>query len=267
MTKRLQDKIALVTGAGSIGPGVGNGKATSMLFAREGAKVFAVDMNLDAANETVGLIEGEGGSATAYQADVTDAGQVKALVAACQKKYGKVDVLVNNVGIARTGGIVSTEEADWDLVTNVNQKSVYLMCQAVVPVMQRQGKGAIVNIASVAAHRYTGVNYASYYATKAAVVALSRSIALEFAKDGIRCNSVSPGLLNTPMVHHGLTAAYGAEGDIDNLVKQRDAQCPTGKMGTAWDTAHACLFLASDEAGYVNAHDLVVDGGLIAKFI
>jgi NAD(P)-dependent dehydrogenase (short-subunit alcohol dehydrogenase family) len=266
MTKRLQDKVALVTGAGSIGPGIGNGKATSMLFAREGATVVAVDMNLDAAEETVSLIEGEGGRATAHRADVTDSEQVTALVAACHKKYGKIDVLVNNVGIVRTGGIVSTAEADWDLVTDVNQKSIYLMCRAVVPVMQRQGKGAIVNIASVAAHRWTGINYASYYATKGAVVALSRAIALEFAKDGIRCNSVSPGLMNTPMVHHGLTAAYGAEGDVDNLVRQRDAQCPTGRMGTAWDTAHACLFLASDEAGYVNAHDLVVDGGLIAKF-
>jgi NAD(P)-dependent dehydrogenase (short-subunit alcohol dehydrogenase family) len=269
MVKRLDGKVALVTGAGSVGPGtgIGNGRATSVLFAREGAKVFAVDMNLDSAKETVTKIKGEGGAATAHQADVADGNQVKALIAACEKAYGTIDILVNNVGIARTGGIVSTEEADWDLVTDVNQKSVYLMCQAVVPIMQRHGKGAIVNISSVAAHRWTGINYASYYATKGAVVALTRAIALEFAKDGIRCNSVSPGLMNTPMVHHGLTAAYGEEGDVDNLVRQRDAQSPTGKMGTAWDTAHACLFLASDEAGYVNAHDLVVDGGLIAKFV
>ncbi|MDH3658615.1 MAG: SDR family oxidoreductase [Alphaproteobacteria bacterium] len=267
MGDRLHGKVALVTGAGSIGPGIGNGKATSILCAREGAKVFAVDMNLDAAKETASMVEGEGGAAIAHQADVTDTQEVAALVEACEKTYGRIDILVNNVGIARTGGIVSTEEADWDLVTDVNQKSVYLMCRAVAPIMQRQGKGAIVNIASIAAHRWTGINYASYYATKGAVVALSRAIALEFAQDGIRCNSVSPGLMNTPMVHHGLTAAYGAEGDVDNLVKQRDAQCPTGKMGTAWDTAYACLFLASDEAGYVNAHDLVVDGGMIAKFV
>lgn len=267
MANRLDGKVALITGAGSIGPGVGNGKATSILFAREGADVVAVDLDLKAAEETVARIAGEGGSAIAQEADVTDAGQVKALVEASEKTYGKIDILVNNVGIAKTGGIVSTEEADWDLVTEVNQKSIYLMCRNVVPIMQRQGKGAIVNIASVAAHRWTGINYASYYATKGAVVALTRGIALEFAKDGIRCNSVSPGLMNTPMVHHGLTAAYGAEGDVDNLVRERDAQCPTGKMGTAWDTAHACLFLASDDAGYINAHDLVVDGGLIAKFV
>ena len=267
MAGRLQGRIAVVTGAGSIGPGVGNGKATSILFAREGASVFAVDLDLEAAKETVGMIEGEGGQAVAHQADVTDPRQVGALVDACEKAFGQIDILVNNVGIARTGGIVSTGEADWDLVTEVNQKSVYLMCRAVVPIMQRQGKGAIVNIASVAAHRWTGINYASYYATKGAVVALTKAIALECAKDGIRCNSVSPGLMNTPMVHHGLTAAYGEEGDVENLIRARDAQCPSGKMGTAWDTAHACLFLASDEAGYVNAHDLVVDGGLIAKFV
>lgn len=267
MGGRLNDKVALITGSGSIGPGWGNGKATSVLFSREGAKVFGVDLNLAAAEESRDIILSENGTALAYQADVSKANEVEALVAACMEAFGRIDILINNVGIARTGSIVTTEEADWDLVTDVNQKSVYLMCRAVVPIMEQQGKGAIVNIASIAAHRWTGISYASYYATKGAVVALSRSIGLEHAAKGIRCNSVSPGLMNTPMVHEGLTAAYGAEGDVDNLVKRRDAQSPTGKMGTGWDTAHACLFLASDEAGYVNAHDLVVDGGIIGKFV
>ncbi|MGI9435091.1 MAG: SDR family NAD(P)-dependent oxidoreductase [Geminicoccaceae bacterium] len=267
MGTRLDNKVALITGAGSIGPGWGNGKATSVAFAREGAKVFGVDLNLAAAEETVGIIESEGGRALAHQGDVTNGDEVKGLVEACMNAFGRIDILINNVGIAKTGGIVTTEEADWDLVTEVNQKSIYLMCRAVVPIMEHQGKGAIVNIASIAAHRWTGINYASYYATKGAVIALTRGIALEYAAKGIRCNSVSPGLMNTPMVHHGLSGAYGKEGDSDNLVKQRDAQTPTGKMGTAWDTAYACLYLASDEAGYVNAHDLVVDGGIIAKFV
>lgn len=267
MGDRLKDKVALVTGSGSIGPGWGNGKATSALFAREGARVFGVDLNLAAAEESRDIILGEGGIAIAHQADVSKASEVEALVAACIDAFGRIDILINNVGIARTGGIVTTDEADWDLVTDVNQKSVYLMCKAVVPFMERQGKGAIVNIASIAAHRWTGISYASYYATKGAVVALSRSIALEYAAKGIRCNSVSPGLMNTPMAHEALTAAYGKEGDVDNLVKTRDAQTPTGKMGTAWDTAYACLYLASDEAGYVNGHDLVVDGGIIGKFV
>ena len=258
---RLKDKVAVVTGAGA-----GIGRASCVLFAREGARVFAADLNLAAADETRRIIEGEGGTCRTHQADVSKAAGAKAMVDACLEAFGRIDVLVNNVGIARTGGIATTEEVDWDLVSDVNLKSIYLVCRQVVPIMERQGKGAIVNIASVAAHRWTGINYASYYATKGGVVALSRGIALELAGKGIRCNSVSPGLMNTPMVHHGLTAAYGREGDVDNLIQVRDAQCPMGHMGDAWDTAHACLFLASDEARYVTAHDLVVDGGITAKF-
>jgi NAD(P)-dependent dehydrogenase (short-subunit alcohol dehydrogenase family) len=266
MGERLKDKVALITGAGAIGPGWGNGKATAVLFAREGAKVFGVDLNPDAANETRGIIEGEGGVCATHACDVARAESVGAMVDACMAAFGRIDVLVNNVGIARTGGIVTTAEADWDLVTDVNQKSVYLACKQVVPIMERQGSGAIVNIASIAAHRWTGIAYASYYATKGAVVALSRAIALEFASKGIRCNSVSPGLMNTPMVHHSLTGAYGKEGDVDNLIRVRTAQCPMGHMGTGWDTAYAVLFLASDEAKYITGIDLIVDGGLTAKF-
>jgi NAD(P)-dependent dehydrogenase (short-subunit alcohol dehydrogenase family) len=264
---RLEHKVALITGAGSIGPGWGNGKATAVLFAREGARIFGVDLDLAAANETRGLIEGEGGACVTHAADVSNADSVAAMVAACMSAFGRIDLLVNNVGIARVGGIVTTEEADWDLVNDVNLKSIYLVCRQVVPVMEAQGKGAIVNIASVAAHRWTGISYASYYASKAGVVGLSRAIALELAARGIRCNSVSPGLMDTPMVHHGLTGAYGKDGDVDNLIRVRTSQCPMGHMGTGWDTAYACLFLASDEAKYVTAHDLVVDGGLIAKVV
>ena len=266
MAKRLESKVALVTGAGSIGPGWGNGKAISVLFAREGAKVFAVDMKLDAAAETQRIIEGEGGLSRTHEADVAKADSVEAMVDACLGAFGRIDVLVNNVGIARTGGIVGTEEADWDRVCDVNQKSVYLVCKHVVPHMERQGRGAIVNIASVAAHRWTGISYASYYATKGAVVSLSRAIALEFADNGIRCNSVSPGLMDTPMVRYGLTGAYGKDGDVENLIRIRTSQCPMGHMGTGWDTAHAVLFLASDEAKYITGIDLIVDGGLTAKF-
>jgi NAD(P)-dependent dehydrogenase (short-subunit alcohol dehydrogenase family) len=266
MAERLKDKVALITGAGSIGPGWGNGKATAVLFAREGAKVFGVDLNPAAANETKGFIDGEGGVCATHAADVSKAESVEAMVEACMAAFGRIDVLVNNVGIARTGGIATTDEAEWDLVTDVNQKSIYLVSRQVVPIMARQGRGAIVNIASVAAHRWTGISYASYYATKGAVVSLSRAIALEFADKGIRCNSVSPGLMDTPMVRYGLTGAYGKDGDVDNLIRVRTAQCPMGHMGTGWDTAHAVLFLASDEAKYITGIDLVVDGGLTAKF-
>ena len=266
MGERLKGKVALVTGAGSIGPGWGNGKATAVLFAREGAKVFGVDLDQGAADETRGIIEAEGGVCATHAADVSKAESVAAMVDACMAAFGRIDVLVNNVGIARTGGIATTEEADWDLVTEVNQKSVYLTCRHVVPIMEKQGSGAIVNIASVAAHRWTGIPYASYYATKGAVVSLSRAIALEFAGKGIRCNSVSPGLMDTPMVRFGLTGAYGEDGDVDNLIRVRTSQCPMGHMGTGWDTAYAVLFLASDEARYVTGIDLIVDGGLTAKF-
>ena len=266
MGGRFQDKVALITGAGSIGAGWGNGKATAVLFAREGAKVFGVDLNPEAANETKSIIEGEGGVCATHAADVANAESVAAMVEACMAAFGRIDVLVNNVGIARTGGIATTEEADWDLVTEVNQKSVYLTCKHVVPIMERQGSGAIVNIASIAAHRWTGIAYASYYATKGAVVSLSRAIALEYAGKGIRCNSVSPGLMDTPMVRYGLTGAYGADGDVENLIRVRTAQCPMGFMGIGWDTAYAVLFLASDEARYVTGIDLIVDGGLTAKF-
>jgi NAD(P)-dependent dehydrogenase (short-subunit alcohol dehydrogenase family) len=266
MGERLKDKVALVTGAGSIGPGWGNGKATAVLFARECAKVFGVDLDQGAADETRGIIEAEGGVCATHAADVSKAESVAAMVDACMAAFGRIDVLVNNVGIARTGGIATTEEADWDLVTDVNQKSVYLTCRHVVPIMEKQGSGAIVNIASVAAHRWTGIPYASYYATKGAVVSLSRAIALEFAGKGIRCNSVSPGLMDTPMVRFGLTGAYGEDGDVDNLIRVRTSQCPMGRMGTGWDTAYAVLFLASDEARYVTGIDLIVDGGLTAKF-
>ena len=165
MGERLKGKVALVTGAGSIGPGWGNGKATSVLFAREGAKVFAVDLNPEAAEETRALIEREGGVCRTHQADVAKAAGVQRMVVACMEAFDRVDLVVNNVGIAITGGAVETSEADWDRVHDVNLKSVWLVCRQVLPIMQRQGKGAIVNIASIAAHRWTGVNYVSYYAT------------------------------------------------------------------------------------------------------
>ena len=266
MTDRLKDKVALVTGAGSIGPGWGNGKAIAALFAREGAKVFGVDINPGAAEETRGIIEGEGGTCASHTADVAKGDQVAAMTRACLDAFGRIDVLVNNVGILSLGGPVEVEEAEWDRAMDINLKSVFLTCKHALPVMAEQGAGAIVNISSIAAIRWIGVSYASYYASKGGMNALTRAIALEYAARGIRANCILPGLMNTPMVHAGLTAAYGEEGDIENLVKVRDAQCPMGRMGDAWDVAHAALFLASDEAKYVTATELVVDGGITAKF-
>ncbi|WP_299391185.1 SDR family NAD(P)-dependent oxidoreductase [Pelagibius sp.] len=265
MAGRLEGKVAMVVGAGSSGPGWGNGKAAAVLFAREGAKLFCIDINLAAAEETVGIIRGEGGSAEAAQADVSRASDVAAMVARCLEVYGRIDVLENNVGILAVGGPVETSEADWDRVIDVNLKSMFLTCKHVLPVMERQGSGVIVNIASIAGIRDTGVPYVSYSASKGAVIPFTRSVALQYARKGIRANAVLPGLMNTPMIVEPLKDAY-AQGDVGEMIRKRDAQCPTGKMGDAWDVAHAALFLASDEAKYVTGTELIVDGGITAKF-
>ncbi len=263
MAGRLDGRVAIITGAGSSGPGWGNGKATAVLFAREGARVFAVDINGAAAEETRALIAAEGGAAAAFTADVSSNAEIQAMVAACLDRYGRIDVLHNNVGIAVVGGAVELAEEDWDRVERVNQKSVFLVCKHVLPVMERQGKGAIVNTASIAGIRWTGIDYISYYATKGAVGMMTKSIARAYAAKGIRCNAILPGLMDTPMIRHGLPAAY-AGGDVEKMIEMRHRQCPMGYMGNAWDVAHAALFLASDEARYVTAHELVVDGGMTA---
>ena len=264
---RLAGKTALVVGAGSSGPGWGNGKAAAVLFAREGARVFGVDYNADAAAETADIVRGEGGEAVAWQADASRAADVERMVAACAERFGRIDVLHNNVGIAEVGGVVELPEADWDRVFAVNLKSCFLAMKHVLPVMERQGAGAVVNISSIAGIRYTGVPYASYSATKAAMNHLTRTTAAEYAPRGIRINAVLPGLMKTPMVERtaGLVTEYGA-GDVDAMWRAREAQCPMGRMGDAWDVAYAALFLASDEARYITGIELVVDGGITLKY-
>ncbi|PLX37469.1 MAG: 3-oxoacyl-ACP reductase [Hyphomicrobiales bacterium] len=267
MTGRLKDKVALVVGAGSIGPGWGNGKATSVLFAREGAKVFCVDINMAAAEETAKLIRSEGGEATAWQADISRHDDIKAMVAACMETYGRIDVLDNNVGIAEVGGVVELPEEEWDRVFNINLKSAFLAMKHVIPIMEAQGGGSIVNISSIASIRYTGVPYATYYATKAAMNHLTRTTAVQYAPKHVRVNAVLPGLLKTPMVEKavGLAQEY-ADGDVEQMWKVRDGQCPMGHMGDAWDVAYAALFLASDESKYVTGIELLVDGGITLKY-
>lgn len=263
MAGRLEGRVALVMGAGSVGPGWGNGKAAAVLFAREGATVMACDVNRVAAEETRNIIAGEGYECRVSACDVSDATQVAATVESCLAAYGRIDVLHNNVGIASLGGPVELDEAEWDRVCDVNLKSVYLTCKHVLPHMERAGRGAIVNIASIAGIRWTGVPYVAYSATKAAMIQFTKVVALQYARKGIRANVILPGLMNTPMVHAGLVGAYG--GSVEEMVRRRDAQCPTGRMGDAWDVAHAALFLASDEARYITGAELVVDGGLTAS--
>src|SRR5271166_4088026 len=263
---RLKGKIAMVVGAGSIGPGWGNGKATAVIFAREGAAVFCVDRNASAAEETVKIISGEGGKASAFTADVSRAGDVEAMVAACLKTHGRIDVLDNNVGIAEMGSVVEVTEASWDQVFAVNLKSAFLAMKHVIPVMVRQGGGSIINISSIASIRHLGLSYVSYGATKAAMNQMTRTTAVEFAPKHVRVNAILPGLMKTPMVEHsaGLAASYSG-GDIEAMWRARDAQVPMGHMGDAWDVANAALFLASDESRYITGIELVVDGGLTCR--
>ena len=264
MADRLKNKVAIVTGAGSIGPGWGNGKATAVLFAREGAKVFCVDIDMDAAEETRSIIAEEGGEAAAWRCDVSRSDEVKAMVEACLERFGRIDVLHNNVGILGLGGPVEHDEAEWDRVYDVNVKSMFLTCKHVIPVMERQGKGAIVNVASISGIRWLGVPYLSYATSKAATIQLTRMVAIQYEPKNIRCNVILPGLMRTPMVEKGLAEVY-ADGDVEELVRIRDAQCPMGHMGDAWDVAYAALYLASDEARYVTGAELVVDGGVTLR--
>ena len=260
MGDRIRDKTAIVTGAGSVGPGIGNGKAAAMLFAREGARVMLVDYNLEAAEETKRLIESEGGTCFTSQADVSSASDCERIAQECVSEYGRIDILHNNVGIEIPGGILEISEDDWDRTLDVNLKSIFLMCRAVVPQMIEQGGGSIVNISSINGIRTLPALSGAYGASKLGMVALTREIAIEFAGQGIRCNAILPGMMRTPFVEASLTQAWG--GDVEEMMRLRDAMIPIGKQGESWDVAHAALFLASDDAKYVTGTSLVVDGGL-----
>ena len=261
MGDRVRGKVIIVTGAGSIGPGMGNGKASAIVYAREGAKVMLADLNQKAADETRGIIEKEGGTAIAYAADVSKAVECQKLADTCVQKFGRIDVLHNNVGIIEYGGALDTSEQSWDKQITINLKSQFLMCKAVIPYMLKQGKGAIVNISSMSAIRTQPFPAIAYSTSKAGVIALTHEIAIEFAGKGLRCNCILPGLMKTPMVAHYQVQTY-AGGDVEEMWRRRDAMSPTGKQGEPWDVAYAALFLASDEAKYVNGVELLVDAGL-----
>lgn len=263
MGKRLKDKVVFVTGAGSIGPGWGNGKAAAVQFAREGAKVFASDINADAVAEVADIIRGEGGTVESIACDAANSASVEAAVNACMDAFGRIDVLHNNVGIIDPGGPEDLTEAQWDRLMNINVKSMYLTCRFILPIMAEQGGGSIINISSIASTHSLGYSCISYSASKGAVNAFTRDIALNYGRKGIRCNSILPGLMNTPLIHMGnVTDVYGS---TEEMVRQRDALIPLGKMGDAFDVAHAAVFLASDEAKHITGIELVVDGGITLK--
>jgi NAD(P)-dependent dehydrogenase (short-subunit alcohol dehydrogenase family) len=264
MTGRLQDRIAIVTGAGSVGPGWGNGRATCVRFAEEGAKIFAVDRNLESTAETVEKVKVVGGEIVVHQCNVTHSASVKAMVDACLARYGRIDVLVNNVGGSAPGGPAEMSEEVWETQIDSNLTSVFLTCKHVLPVMEKQKSGSIVNIASTSGIRFTGAFQVGYAATKAGVIQLSRVVAVQYAAKGVRVNSIVPGQLHTPMVEARL-ARQRAGGDVATLLAQRLKRIPIGFAGDGRDTANAALFLASDEARFVTGTELVVDGGMSVR--
>lgn len=264
MGGRLSGKIAFVTGAGSIGPGWGNGKAAAVLFAREGASIVACDRDEAAAAETADLVRAEGAEVLAVQGDVTDDEQVAAMVGEAARRFGRVDILHNNVGTLELGGPVEASLESWRRVMDVNVTSMFLTCKHVLPLMVAQGGGAIVNVSSIVAVTSVGPHYVSYSASKAAVNQLTRSVAIQYAPHGIRANAIMPGLMRTPMVEMTLGKGLSREA-IDAMLQRRNAACPSGRMGDAWDVAKAALFLASDDASYVTGQLLAVDGGMTLK--
>ena len=266
----MAGKVAIVAGAGSVGPTGssiwGNGKTTAILLARQGASVFLLDVTQEAVAETKSLIDGEGGTCDVHQCDMTIAADVREMVQACLNRFKRIDILVNNVGGSAPGDPVSMPEEIWDRQIDFNLKTAFLGCKYVLPVMIEQGKGAIVNIASVAGMRndfLSGRSHVGYSAAKAGVIQLSRSVAGTYARKGIRVNTVVPGLMHTPLVEYRLTQTVGGN-DPQKLIEARNAAVPMGHMGDAWDVAHAVLFLASDEARFITATEIVVDGGSTA---
>lgn len=259
---RLDGRVALVMGAGCVGPGWGNGNAAAVAYALAGATVVAVDRDLDAAEATRALILAEGGACTAWAADVTSSGSVAGAVAEAVRLHGRLDILHNNVGYAGMGDTMDLPEAEWDRILDLNLKGVFLACKHALPVMLAAGRGAIVNVSSIAAVRWTGYPYAAYAAAKAGVNQLTVATAMHHAGRGIRANAVMPGPMNTPLIHQQIAGQYAS---ADDMVRQRDAACPMGRMGTGWDVAHASVFLASDAAAYITGVCLPVDGGISCR--
>lgn len=259
---RLQDRVALVFGAGAAGPGWGNGKATAVAFAREGAKVVAVDMHPEAAQETAAIIRSEGGKCEAVAADVTRAQDIVRAVGRTMELHGRIDVLQNNVGVTHIGGPVELSEELWEQSMKVNVGYMFHACKHVLPIMERQGAGAIVNVSSIASMRWVGVPWIGYATFKGAVNQFTQSVALQYACKGIRANVVMPGRMYTPLVKEQLGALFASEEELQSRIA---ASCPMGRMGDGWDVAHASVFLACDESKYITGVVLPVDGGVTAS--
>lgn len=267
----LMGKVAFITGAGSAGEGWGNGKAIAVLMARQGAKVFGVDLSEEALAATGAVMASEGHENWAGMVcDMTDTDQVRAAVEDCLDQYGRIDILVNNVGGSAPGDPVSMPEEVWQAQLDLNLKTAFLGCKHVLPVMERQFEaqgrgGTIINMASVAciSSAVGGRVHVAYAASKAGIVAFTRSTAIAYVKKGVRVNVVIPGTMYTPLVENRLIKQLNLD-DPSEFIAKRHASVPMGRMGDAWDIANSVVFLASDEASYITATQIVVDGGLTA---
>lgn len=261
---RLAGKVALVTGAGSVGPGWGNGRAVAVRFAQEGAIVHGLDLDSARLRETAEKVEASGGRFFGGECDVTRSDSVEAAVQRVLQAHGRIDILVNNVGGSAKGGPEQMSEAVWDQQIAFNLKSVFLTCKHVLPHMVKQGCGVIVNVSSTSGLRWTGAAQVAYAAAKAGVIQMSKVMAVEYASRGIRVNTVVPGQLHTPMVEVRL-ASQRTGGDVDALLRDRQARIPLPFMGDGRDTATAAVFLASDEARFITGAEIVVDGGMSVR--
>lgn len=249
---RLEGKVVIVTGAGSRGSGIGNGKATAILFAREGAKVLLIDRFPERMQETADIISSEGGEASMYTADVTRLEDCKAITDAVVERYGRLDILYNNVGVESKGSVVDMNLDEWDTVINVNLKSVVLTSRFAIPQMIKGGGGVIINMSSLSALRPRGLT--AYSAAKGGIISLTRAMAVTHAKDNVRVNCIIPGAVFTPMVAEGMT---------NEIRQRRILATPLQTEGTAWDVAWAAVYLASDEARWITGIGLPVDGGAL----
>ena len=255
MPDRLKDKVAIITGAGSRAEGIGNGRAAAILFAREGAKLLLVDRDEQAAQATLDLIRAEGNDAVIHTADVTSSEDCRAMVRAALNRWGRLDILHNNVGIGGRGTVEEITEEDWERVQRVNVTSMMLTAKHAVPAMRASGGGAIINVSSIAALRPRGLT--AYSVSKGAVATLTQALAVDHGADGIRANCIMPGPVYTPMVY--------AAGMSDELRNRRREASLLKIEGEGWDIGWAAVFLASDEARYITGVILPVDGGVTIR--
>lgn len=266
-TERLNGRVALILGAGTSAPGVSIGKASSIAMACAGASVAALDFNLAAAQEVTHEIDLLGGKSIAYQADVADFAAMQAAIERVMHDFGRIDILQMNAGIGLVGGPAEISLQDWDRIQKVNVESMLIAAKLVAPIMIKQGAGSMIGVSSVAGMRYLGYPHLAYSVTKAAVIHFIKMLAQQYAKDGIRANTIVPGLIDTPRIQKNVAKVFDANADMDKTRRARDQQVPMGRMGSPWEIASVATFLASDDASYITGTEIVVDGGLTGKFI